>query len=260
MTATGDTLYLAGPMRGYDQFNFPAFQDAAVRLRRAGWIILSPAERDIAEGFDPTLNSLDGFDVEAAMAADFGMILKADGIVLLPGWEKSKGARAERFVAEQVGKRVFQLDRPRRGMQNADPWNGNPHLPAEDAGWDVGEKANDESGWLVVTPTTETRITNPDTGGEKGSKLQRYDLIPAGPLATLAEHYGRGATKYVDRNWERGYSWSLSFAALNRHLWAFWNREDLDAETGSPHMAAVAWHAFLLMEFANTHPELDDRP
>lgn len=106
----------------------------------------------------------------------------------------------------------------------------------------------------------EVRVVNPDTGGEKGQKLARYDLIPAGPLRLLAEHFGRGARKYEDRNWERGYAWSLTFAALNRHLWAWWGGEDIDAETGSPHLAAVAWHAFALLEFAETHPELDDRP
>lgn len=98
------------------------------------------------------------------------------------------------------------------------------------------------------------------TGGEKGTKLQRYDLIPAGPLRLLAEHYGAGARKYADRNWERGYEWSKSFAALNRHLWQFWNGENNDAETGSPHIIAVAWHALALAEFACTHPEYDDRP
>lgn len=110
------------------------------------------------------------------------------------------------------------------------------------------------------------------TGGRKGTKPERYDLIPAGPLRSLAMHYGIGAEKYTerdaagavvhqgDRNWERGYEWSKSFAALNRHLWQFWDGEDIDEETGSPHIIAVAWHALALAEFACTHPEYDDRP
>lgn len=105
----------------------------------------------------------------------------------------------------------------------------------------------------------EVRITS-TTGAQKGSKLARYDLIPAVPLNELAKVYGKGASKYADRNWEGGYDWSLSFAALNRHLWAFWNGEDTDPELGTPHMANVAWHAFVLLEFMNTHPELDNRP
>lgn len=106
----------------------------------------------------------------------------------------------------------------------------------------------------------ETRITDPETGGEKGRKLERFDLMPAEPLEAVARHYGIGAEKYEDRNWERGYSWSLSFAAMMRHAWRFWRGEDIDPETGSPHLAAVVFHALALMEFARTHPEKDDRP
>src|SRR5512146_2965093 len=89
---------------------------------------------------------------------------------------------------------------------------------------------------------TEVRVVDPNTGGEKGSKLARFDLLPVLPLTELAEHFGRGAKKYADRNWERGYKWSLSFAALMRHAWAFWGGEDIDPETGTPHIIAVAWH------------------
>jgi len=106
----------------------------------------------------------------------------------------------------------------------------------------------------------EIRVTNEKTGGQKGSKLARYDLLPAGPLKQVAEHYGRGANKYSDRNWELGYDWNLSFAAMQRHAWQFWNGEDIDEETGGPHLAAVVFHAFALLEFMNTHPELDNRP
>lgn len=105
----------------------------------------------------------------------------------------------------------------------------------------------------------EVRVTS-STGGEKGSKLARYDLIPAEPLLHLAELYGKGAEKYDDNNWRRGYDWSLSFAALNRHLWQFWSGEDIDPEMGKPHMASVAWHAFALLEFMEAHPEFDNRP
>ena len=108
--------------------------------------------------------------------------------------------------------------------------------------------------------TAETRYVDPTTGAEKGQKLARFDLIPEVPLYALAEHYGRGATKYEDHNWRRGHPWSIAFAALNRHLWAWWNGEDIDPELGSHHLDAVAWHAFTLREFVETHPEFDNRP
>ena len=106
----------------------------------------------------------------------------------------------------------------------------------------------------------EERVTNAETGGQKGRKIERHDLIPAAPLRALAEHFGRGAEKYADRNWELGTAWSLNYAAMQRHALAFWGGEDIDPETGSHHLTAVAWHAFALVEFASTHPELDDRP
>ena len=114
----------------------------------------------------------------------------------------------------------------------------------------------------------EVRTTNEATGGQKGVKLERFDLIPVRPLIAVSRLYGFGAEKYAPRNWEKGYEWSKSFGALQRHAWAFWGGEDLiqqneagdDPTAGMPHMAAVAFHAFALIEWTDTHPELDDRP
>lgn len=106
--------------------------------------------------------------------------------------------------------------------------------------------------------TDETRTTS-STGGEKGVKDARYDLIPVQALEQLAIHYGVGARKYDDNQWRKGYEWSKSYAALQRHATQFWNGEDFDEETGSNHMAAVAWHAFTLLTFFYEHPDFDDR-
>ncbi len=78
-------------------------------------------------------------------------------------------------------------------------------------------------------------------------------------MEQIAEHFGKGAAKYADRNWERGYEWSLSFAALQRHLWAFWMGEDHDPEMGSHHLAAAGFHVLALLTFVEEHPSLDDR-
>lgn len=98
------------------------------------------------------------------------------------------------------------------------------------------------------------------TGGEKGSKAARYDLIPPDALRQVAELYGKGAEKYADHNWRRGYAWSLSFAALQRHAWQFWNGEDYDEETMCAHMTSVAFHALALVTFMSEHRDYDDRP
>lgn len=88
----------------------------------------------------------------------------------------------------------------------------------------------------------------------------RYDLIPYEPLRLLAEVYSIGAKKYEDRNWEKGIQYGRVFAAMMRHAWKWWNGEQRDAVDGQHHLASVAWTAFALMEYENTHPQLDDRP
>lgn len=95
----------------------------------------------------------------------------------------------------------------------------------------------------------EERIVDPKTGAEKGMKLARFSLIPPGFVWALAEHYGKGAKKYADRNWEKGYKWSLSLDASQRHLNQWLMGEDNDEETGSSHLIAAAWHLCALWFF-----------
>lgn len=105
----------------------------------------------------------------------------------------------------------------------------------------------------------EVRTTS-STGGQKGVKPQRYSLLPPEAMNAIATHFGKGAEKYDDHQWSKGYEWSKSFDAMQRHAWAFWGGEDNDAETGTPHMAAVGFHAMVLLTFMKTHPGHDDRP
>lgn len=111
----------------------------------------------------------------------------------------------------------------------------------------------------------EVRVTS-ETGGAKGTKPARFDMIPADSLWELAEQFGKGAEKYpavngVD-NWRNGFPWSLHYAAAFRHLTAAMGGEDIDPETGSKHVIAVAWHMFTLAHQMNKpemHEMFDDR-
>lgn len=105
---------------------------------------------------------------------------------------------------------------------------------------------------------SEVRKTS-STGGQKGSKEERYDLIPVEPLRLLATLYGRGAEKYADNNWMLGYEWKLSYAAAQRHLNQFWGGEDLDEEMQLPHVISAAFHCLALAQFMIDHPEFDSR-
>lgn len=108
-------FYVAGPMRGYEFFNFPAFDECAATLRDMGHEAVNPAEIDRALGLDETsptaeedFEKLGG--IAQAMHRDFGVILECDGIVLMPGWERSSGARGELFVAQTTGRSVYTYD------------------------------------------------------------------------------------------------------------------------------------------------------
>lgn len=108
---------------------------------------------------------------------------------------------------------------------------------------------------------SETRVVvNPTTGGQKGTKPERYSLLPTGPLAEVARVYHYGAGKYDDHNWRKGYAWSLSFDALQRHAQTFWGGETRDPESGLHHLAHAVFHCLTLIEWDHTHRELDDRP
>jgi hypothetical protein len=114
-------VYLAGPMRGIPNFNFPAFAIAAAKLRWEGHTVFSPAElvnehhgADISAGNtagDEDLATKQyGFNGRGAFADELNWICReADAIALLPGWEKSKGATAERAAALALGLKEIYL-------------------------------------------------------------------------------------------------------------------------------------------------------
>jgi hypothetical protein len=106
---------------------------------------------------------------------------------------------------------------------------------------------------------TEVRLTDPVTGGQKGIKAERYDLIPHEALTAVAKVYGYGAEKYSENNWRKGYPYSWSFGALCRHIWAFWRGEDVDPESKLPHLAHATFHCFTLLTFWQKELGTDDR-
>lgn len=104
----------------------------------------------------------------------------------------------------------------------------------------------------------EIIVTDPNTGGQKGRKLQRFSLIPMEVLWALATHYGIGAEKYADRNWERGYAWSASVDAMERHYGKWKLGETYDKETKTHHLIAAIWHLIALYIFQRRGVGTDD--
>ena len=117
-------IYLAGPMRGYKDFNFPAFFEAAAKLEAEGHEVFNPAGRDTKEWGADKLKTETGSEAEVAARLGFdGLTLarqcfladthyictRADAIYVLPGWENSRGAKAERALGEAIGLQIVEL-------------------------------------------------------------------------------------------------------------------------------------------------------
>lgn len=91
-------IYIAGPMRGLPEHNFPAFNRAAARFRALGWAVMNPVEIGAALGGNDS-----SLPPEAYVRADIVALASCDAIALLPGWEKSVGARCEAIIAITLG-------------------------------------------------------------------------------------------------------------------------------------------------------------
>lgn len=91
------TLYVAGPMTGLPEFNYPAFEQAAGDLILAGYEVLSPHTIDATEGTVPGEQSWDWY-----MRRALAMMLRCDGVALLPRWYDSRGAKIEYDLAYEL--------------------------------------------------------------------------------------------------------------------------------------------------------------
>lgn len=105
-------IYIAGPMSGLPEFNFPAFFAAAAKLEADGWTVFNPANKEqekkldaeaYAEG-DPVKAAAKGFDFRTCYEWDVLRVIEGNGIYMLPGWEMSPGARGEHAVAVAMKK------------------------------------------------------------------------------------------------------------------------------------------------------------
>jgi len=285
----GDRVYLAGAMRGVPYWNWPAFRVGAAMLREAGYEVVSPVELDDAEEVGPPPadgKAEDNGKVGHYLARDVAKLAECDGVVVLPGGSTSRGVQAELAFAEaidlpwehfldllpsdsKVSDYYAREDAARKAMERQDQQmrdmaaTNDAFEPTWHSTWQVSFDAVD-GGQRLRAPS----------GGEKNTRLARYDLIPPDSLRHLAEHYGRNSKthggKYDDRNWERGYPFSWSTRALLGHLvdWLEGENEVADSVTPEQRAAgippahpldAVIWHAMALRAFVDRFPENDDR-
>ena len=89
-------IYVSGPMTGYQEHNYPAFAAAASRLRAAGWTVESPHEP----------GQVPGWGWADYMRRAIGQLIRCTDIVVLPGWQQSRGAILEYAIATKLGMRA----------------------------------------------------------------------------------------------------------------------------------------------------------
>jgi len=88
----------------------------------------------------------------------------------------------------------------------------------------------------------------------------RYDLVSPAALDDLVKVLTFGASKYGDYDWQKGLSYSRVFAAVQRHLWAWWNSEEDDKESGLSHLAHAQCRIHFLQYYVkNNYGKFDDR-
>lgn len=87
-----------------------------------------------------------------------------------------------------------------------------------------------------------------------------YSLIPLYTLTDEARVWEYGRQKYAAWNWAKGMPWSIPYACAMRHFAAWQRGEDLDPESGLPHLAHIACNVRMLTLYATNYTEGDDRP
>lgn len=90
-------IYVAGPMTGIQELNFPAFHAETARLRSLGHEVVNPAEINA----DPSAIWAE------CMRADIRELVTCTAICMLPGFEASRGARLEKHIADALGMTVM---------------------------------------------------------------------------------------------------------------------------------------------------------
>ncbi len=127
------------------------------------------------------------------------------------------------------------------------------------------ERAGDPFTHVTLDELRESPVYGDKSPGFEGGGLH-YDggkpplsLVPRAGVRAVAEVFAFGASKYAQHNWRQGILWSRILDSAYRHLTDFIDGYDLDPESGLNHLAHAAWNCFAILEYMETHPELDDR-
>jgi len=232
-------IYLAGPMRNIPFFNFPKFDRVAGELRKQGHTVLNPADLDRERGFDAMKCPPDtdwsrvpaGFDFDACVREDVECVLKCDAVYMLKGWHNSKGATAEKALAEWRGKQVMHEESKSTAQQEA---------AIEDClrrGLDARPR-----GTSIMPADSKARLDYPLCTG-----LLMY--FPRA-CAAVARHSKRGNDQHnpgEKMHWAKEKSIGHGDQVV-RHLIDGLSSWEHDREEAEHHFAGMAWRSLELLE------------
>ena len=168
-------VYIAGPMSGIADHNFPAFFAAEDALSRMGYEPVNPARIDVEQGWDAA------WPAEAYMKRDLPALLTCDAIALLNGWDQSRGALYEALVAMITGKDALrQLERGPGQWERG--WDG------IDARWLVGRLLS-----ILALQSPKDRKVEVFARSVVGYEdPPRIDLIPDAPAPDVPTTWEEG--------------------------------------------------------------------
>lgn len=133
-------------------------------------------------------------------------------------------------------------------------------LSAPDSGQTLSEGFNIINNYRIIPHNDKPGHDKAD-GIAIRSPLQkiRFDLLPMGPLAQVAQVFTFGAYHYGDHNWEAGFSWSRCIGSALRHFTKWILGENNDDESGLNHLAHVIANCLFLLQYTLTKKGIDDR-
>jgi hypothetical protein len=146
-------------MRSHPNLNHPAFFEAEDTLLKAGHKVINPARMDQELGLDPHNSQMDSKFIEDCARRDIDAVFECDELVLLPKWEKSKGAKAEIAVAQWLSKPI-RLYPSMVKMEKEDVCDVAKRLTSYDRQLDYGSPIEDFTKqakmWSVILNTNVT--------------------------------------------------------------------------------------------------------
>lgn len=258
MSNSPTVVYILGPMRGKDKYNFPAFDAMVEKIWARGYGVVNPAQLDREAGFDPsTLPANHDYSVlpstmqlDDIVNRDLDALKTCNAYVALDGWENSMGARAEKAVLDW--KRAIRLDSNTLESMGQLVSPGGPET--------VIMNSNSMNTGAGGTGAAQAGTNPKDICGMKKPPLT---LIPTASLIYLARVMELGAKKYTPFNWRNPKTpvrATVYLAAAWRHLLQILDGDDIDSESNQPH-AAHAMACFAIMLDAQACGTLvDDRP